>query len=94
MVFFKGTRTKTQDTSVGIVLLEALAGEFIYFSESDVHPRVIQARRIEGTGESGESGNLPVTTPKPPVAQGAGAIYIYIYIYIYMRAWGFESRIT
>ena len=33
-------------------------------------------------GEGRERGNLPVTTFKPPVAQGAGGIYINIYIYI------------
>ena len=47
--FTKGVRKK-QGTSVGAVLLEALALRFIHFGESDIHPRPIQARRIEGPG--------------------------------------------
>ena len=43
--FTEGVRKK-QDTSVGTALLEALAGQFVYFGESDVHPCHSQARRI------------------------------------------------
>ena len=43
-------QTKKQDGLVGVALLEALAGQFIYFSESYVHSRLIQARRIGGPG--------------------------------------------
>ena len=41
---------KKHDDLVGIALLEALVEQFIYFSESDVHRRVIQRGRIEGPG--------------------------------------------
>ena len=47
--FTKGV-TKKQDGPFGTALLEALAGRFICFGESNVNPRVIQARRIEGPG--------------------------------------------
>ena len=47
--FTRGVRKK-QGRSVGVALLEALAGRFICFGESDVNPRVIQAGRIEGPG--------------------------------------------
>ena len=47
--FIKGV-TKKHDDLVRVVLLEALAGRFICFGESDVNPRVIQTRRIEGPG--------------------------------------------
>ena len=69
--FTKGVPEKYDDL-VGVVLLDALAGRFIWFGESDVHPRHFQAGRIGGPGR--QSGNLPVTTAKPPVAQRAGGI--------------------
>ena len=47
--FTKAVR-KTQDSSGGIALLDALAGHFIYFGEGDLNPRVVQAGRIEGPG--------------------------------------------
>ncbi len=47
--FIKGV-TKKQDGPVSPALLEALAGRFICFGESDVNPRVIQAGRIGGPG--------------------------------------------
>ena len=39
---------KKRDDLVGIALLEALAGQFIYFGETDVHPRHFQTGRIGG----------------------------------------------
>ena len=48
-LFTKGVRKK-QGTLVGVVLLEALAGRFICFGESDVNQRVCQRGRIEGLG--------------------------------------------
>ena len=47
--FIKGV-TEKQDGSISIALLEALAGRFVCFGESDVNPRPIQARRIGGPG--------------------------------------------
>ena len=47
--FTEGEENK-RDTSVGIALLEALAGQFIYFSENDVRPRHFRAGRIGGPG--------------------------------------------
>ena len=88
-----GVTTK-QGASVGIALSGALAVRVICFGENDVNPRPIRAGRIEGPGRGQGEGSLPVTMPKPPVAQRAGGIcrcsfgyvcmYVYIYIYIYM----------
>ena len=47
--FIKGV-TKKQDDLVRVVLLEALAGRFICFGESDGNPRLIRAGRIRGPG--------------------------------------------
>ena len=46
----KKKKENKSDTSVGTALLEALAGQFIYFSESNVRPRLIQRARIGGPG--------------------------------------------
>ena len=46
----KKKKKNKRDTSVGIALLEALAGQFIYFSENDVRPRHFRAGRIGGPG--------------------------------------------
>ena len=50
-VFCFNQRPKeTQDGQFSTALVEAFAWQFIYFGESDVNPRVIQTRRIEGPG--------------------------------------------
>ena len=49
-VYFIRDVTKKQDGLFGVALLEALAGRFIRFGESDVNSRVTQARRIGGPG--------------------------------------------
>ena len=68
MVILPKGVTKKHDDLVGIALLEALVERFMCFGESEVRPRHFQTRRIGGPGEGRETGNLPVTTPKPPVA--------------------------
>ena len=47
--FTRGVRKKRDDL-VGTALLEALAEYFIYFAESDVHPRHFHRSRVEGPG--------------------------------------------
>ena len=65
---------KKHDGVVGVALLEAFAGQFIYFSENDVRPRHFQEAGSRARGEGRERGNLQITTLKPPVAQRAGVI--------------------
>ena len=48
--YFTRCVRKKQGSDDGTALLDALAGRFICFGESDVNPRVIQRGRIGGPG--------------------------------------------
>ena len=72
--FFTRGPDKKHDDLISTALLEALAWQFIYFGENDCACATSKGAGSEARGEGRERGNLPVTTTKSPVAQGAGGI--------------------
>ena len=74
--FIEGV-TKKHDDLVGTALLEALAGCFMCFGESDYTHDRSRGPGSRARGEGRERCNLQVTTPKPPVAQSWWDIWIF-----------------